>query len=94
MVAADGYVEVLRYLLRIRAVRATSSIDAQNRFLAAYRGYVKGVKLLVEAGANPMIASIDGTIPMDVALQQGHQPCNELLRVSGMYSRWASSTGW
>jgi len=63
MIAAyGGHVEVTRYLLRIRAVRATGSIDAQNThgqtalLWAACEGHVEVVKLLVDAGANSVVA--------------------------------------
>jgi len=89
MVAASrGHVAVVGYLLRIQAVRATSIIDTRSSrvrtalWLAAANGHVEVVKLLVEAGANPMIASNDSIAPMDVAQQYGHHQCIELLQVS------------
>jgi len=85
--AYSGHMAVVGHLLRIKAVRAT--IDAQDcegrtaLCLAAYYGHVGVVKLLVEAGANPMIANEeDVQTPMDIAQQHGHHECIELLQVS------------
>jgi len=85
--ATNGRVAVVGYLLRIRAVRAT--IDAQDYkgrtalWWAAFQGHVGVVKLLVEAGVNPMIAndSYDGRTPMSMAQLRGHHQCIELLQV-------------
>jgi len=64
--ACRGHVAVVRYLLRIRAVRATGIIDARSTGSergctalrwAAHRDHEEVVKLLVEVGASPMVAT-------------------------------------
>jgi len=83
MSAYCGHVEVVRYLLGIRAVRATSSIDNRNRDIrrrtalwrAVDRGHEEVVKLLVEAGASPVVAASDGVTPTDIAQRYGHHQC-------------------
>jgi len=89
MVAAfKGHVAVEGYLLRIQAVRATSIIDARSSevrtalWLAVGRRHVEVVKLLVEAGANPMIVSNDGTtpiLPSDMATTSALSYCRWVL---------------
>jgi len=80
-----GETEIIEYLLRIKAVRA--AIDAQdddgNTALTRAGRWVEVVKLLVlvEAGANPMIANEDGRTPMDMAQALRHQKSIALLQV-------------
>jgi len=82
------HVAAVRHLLGIRAMRATSSIDAQNThgkttlWWAARKGRVEILKMPVEAGVNLMMANNDGTTPMEIAQYRGHPHCIELLRVS------------
>jgi len=45
---------------------------------------VEVVKLVVEAGANPMIANKDGRTPMIIAQREGYHDCINLLQVSGV----------
>ena len=44
------------------------------------------VRLLLEAGADPTIATNDGMTPMDIARRYGHDICVELLEVREVYS--------
>jgi len=87
--AVRGKGEVVRYLLGIKAVRATNIIDAQDchrrtaLWNAAWKGHLEVVKLLVEAGANPMMADSDGVKPITIARHHGHHECIELLQVGG-----------
>jgi len=90
-------VAVVRSLLSFRAVRAV--IDARNNdgwtalWWAAHESRWGVMRLLVEAGANPMVADNDGTIPLDIAQQQGHHGCAQLLQVVKRIStEGASST--
>jgi len=91
--AAKGYEEVVNYMLRFGVVRASKCIDAQNKrgetalWWAVRKGHMEVVKLLVEAGANPIMADNDGQAPMDIAQLQGYHQCIELLQVSQWWDR-------
>jgi len=87
----------VKHLLSIKAVRATASIDAQNTSgntalsWAAYQDSMEVLKVLVEAGANPMIVNHDGETPMGIAQEGGHHRCIEPLQVS---SKWLKLGGY
>jgi len=92
--AVGGHVAILRCLLTTRAITTIDTHDmAKMRtalWCAAYDGNMELVKLLVEAGANPMIAGANPMIankealmtPLAAAQQNGHHQCAELLQVS------------
>ena len=81
-----GHVDVVRCLVRNKAVRAT--IDAQDvmgrtpLWYASCDGRMEVLKLLVEVGANPMVASNAGHTPLDIARRNGHNICIPILEVS------------
>jgi len=87
--SAKDNTAVVRYLLSFRAVRTTASLDVRNSYgetalwsaVLAVGRHVEVVKLLLEAGANPMVANNDGRTPMDIAEGIGHRKCIELLQV-------------
>jgi len=89
MAAADsGHVAVARCLSRKRAVRATTTtIDVQKRgkqtalWVASSWEHLEIMKLLVEAGANPMMGDKKGQTPRVIAHFNGHHQCIELLEV-------------
>ena len=82
----EGHVDVVRYLVRNKAMRAT--IDAQNcsgntaLWIASFRNRTEVVKVLIEVGANPMVANRDGRTPLDMAKGKGHDECITILEVS------------
>jgi len=86
-----GHVAVVEYLLGFKAVRATPSVDGKLRegvtalWVAVFLNRVHLVKMLVEIGADPMIAKpmkVGYRLPMEVARRNGHHECIELLQVS------------
>jgi len=85
LAAVFGHVEVVRYLLTIKAMRASGIVDGLSTqgprplWGAACYGHGEVVKVLVEAGANPM----GKWSPINVAQKKGHQECVEHLQVSG-----------
>ena len=86
MASSEGHVDVVRCLVRNKAVRAT--IDAQSRsgctalWHASIANRAEVVKVLVEVGANPMVADRDGRTPLDMAKNEGHGECITILEVS------------
>ena len=84
--SSDGHVDVVRCLVRNKAVRAT--IDTQDDigrtalWRASYGDRTETVKVLVEVGANPMVADRDGRTPLDMAKNEGHGECITILEVS------------
>jgi len=87
LAALFNHVEVVRYLLTIKAMRASAIVDAigiqgpNPLWWAACKGHGKMVKVLLEAGANPMV--VGEWIPIKIAQRRGHQECVEHLQVSG-----------
>ena len=82
----EGHVDVVRYLVRNRAVRAT--IDTQDNtgctalWIASATNRTGVVKVLVEVGANPMVADRYGRTPLDMAKNKGYDDCITILEVS------------
>ena len=87
MVASYGrHVDVVRCLVRNKAVKAI--IDTQDNngrtalFRASSRNRTEMVKLLVEVGANPMVADKEDDTPLNIAKNRGHNDCFTILEVS------------
>ena len=86
MASNEGHVDVVRCLVRNKAVRAT--IDTQDWYgrtalwYACDRNWTEVLKLLVEVGANPIVADSDGRTPLDIAKDAGHDECITILEVS------------
>ena len=82
----EGHVDVVRCLARNKAVRATMDVQDGNGhtspWLASCLGYTEIVKLLVDAGANPIMADRNGVTSMDIARRNGHDECTHILEVS------------
>ena len=84
--AYSGHVDVMQCLVGNKAVRAT--IDVQDKigitaiWSASVEGHAEIVKLLVDAGANPMVANRHGHTPLDIARIKGHGGCIAILEVS------------
>ena len=82
----QGHVDVVRCLVRNKAVRAT--IDTKGQYgrtalwYASFTNRTEVVKVLVEVGANPMVADRNGDTPLDMARDYGHDDCITILEVS------------
>jgi ankyrin repeat domain-containing protein 50 len=67
----EGHVEALRVLLGYPRAKATTNHQEENGATALYLACVMGhgglVRLLLRSGADPSIASNDGSTPMDIA---------------------------
>ena len=87
--SSEGRVDVVRCLVRNKAVRAT--IDAQNSngltslWHASIANRVEVVKVLVEAGANPMMTDSSGGTPLGISKVMGHEVCITILEVSSKH---------
>ena len=81
-----GHVEVVRHLLKHEGARST--IDAQSHngttalWWACYNGVTETVRLLLEAGANPMLADDNGKTAVDIAKYRGRNEHVTILEVS------------
>jgi len=95
--AQNDNLAVVKYLLSAKAVRAT--IDMQDQygrtalFVAAEYGHLEVVKLLAEAGANPMLAD-NGfrTTATGIAHLYGDDECVELLQVGTIVTHVANDS--
>lgn len=87
-----GHTAVLQCLLDHPSAR--SIINHQDYYgktalwLAYSEGYADVVRMLLEAGAWPNMTANDGTTPMAIARQHGHQSCMSLLQVSIYLSQY------
>jgi ankyrin repeat protein len=99
MVASrEGHLEVVRSLLGHRSARATLNQGDEDGWTALYRACCWGrggvAMALLESGADPTIASNDGTTPMAIAKQdhhltktaKGRRECVEALEVRCSHS--------
>ena len=79
-------VDVVRYLLKNKPVKATIDAQSHGGYTALWWGCrlnsVEVVKVLLEVGANPMVAENQGFTPMDMAKNHGFPGCVRLLEVS------------
>ena len=86
MASNQGHVDVVRCLVRNKAVRAT--IDTQDcigstaLWRASFRNRTEVLKVLVEVGANPMVADRYGRTPLDMTKHWGYGGCITILEVS------------
>jgi len=82
-------VKMVRFLLGLRMVRAAIDAQEEDGATALHNALigsvsekrVEVVKLLVGAGANPMVADKIGRTPMDVAKTRGLGECIKILQV-------------
>jgi len=84
-------VDVVRYLLGIKAVRTTIEAQSEHGHTALHHALwitditpadrLEVLKLLVEAGANPTVTNNEGHTPMDKAKAKGYQDCIPILQV-------------
>ena len=92
MAAAEGHVDVVRYLLEAGAnineipdndeVRDYSHKGSTKNALcaAASNGRVEVVKLLLDQGGDKSIKDSHGKTPLQLAEQNGHEECVKLLK--------------
>ena len=82
--AMEGHVAVVELLLSRKAIE----IDRQDDigwtalYFAFRHNHPKVIGRLLQAGADPRIAEEDGRRPVDVAREEGHDECIQLLVVS------------
>ena len=68
-------------------------IDAQDHcgqtalWLACYRGHEEILRLLLQAGADPMVCDLDDGTAKDIAIVNQHHECVQLIEVSGCFMR-------
>jgi ankyrin repeat protein len=70
-------------LERGAAKDARNMHNATPLFLAAQAGFEDAVRVLLDAGADPSAAAIDGRTPLAAALEKQHAAAAELLRARG-----------
>jgi ankyrin repeat protein len=86
--ARFGFPKLVRLELEMGAnINLTSGPDGQTPLIwAAKAGHLDTVKLLLEYGANPLIASKSGLTPLMYAAANGHLEIVELLASRGVNS--------
>jgi hypothetical protein len=82
------HVDVISQLLAANVnVDATRVSDGATAvWIASERGHVSAVQVLLNGGANPRIARIDGSTPLQISLERGHHAVADALRAAGSSS--------
>jgi len=83
-----GKADVVQYLVNNPVVLAKiDAVEDKGKtalWLSCYQGHATTLRVLLRAGADPMITDESGHSPMDMAKRWGKTECVQLLEVSGV----------